>query len=88
MRFARAVFKIGSKLSESNNKNNSKIVCSYADKMSGVALTFGTNDRGEYLCQIEVRGYSSAYCKGVIAEIKELIKTTYRCKVDTLFYAY
>lgn len=35
-----------------------------------------------------VEGRTSAYCKGMVAEIKQMLKDTFRCKIDVLLYVY
>lgn len=36
----------------------------------------------------EVKGKTTAYCKGVVAEIKQMFKDVFNCKIDVLVYAY
>jgi hypothetical protein len=36
----------------------------------------------------EAEGKTSAYCKGMVAEIKQMLKDIYKCKIDVMLYAY
>ena len=36
----------------------------------------------------EADGNTSAYCKGMVAEIKQMLKDTFNCKIEVMFYAY
>ena len=54
-------------------------------------ITDFCNQLGAYNCLVatyEAEGRTSAYCKGVVAEIKQMLKDTFNCKIDVIFYAY
>lgn len=36
----------------------------------------------------QAEGNTSAYCKGMMAEIKQMLKDIFKCKIDVMFYAY
>ena len=36
----------------------------------------------------EAEGNTSAYCKGMVAEIKQMLKDIFNCKIEVAFYAY
>lgn len=36
----------------------------------------------------QAEGNTSAYCKGMVAEIKQMLKDIFKCKIDVMFYAY
>ena len=53
-----------------------------------VAFNLGYNNNNGLVATYEVEGKTSAYCKGVVAEIKQMLKDTFNCKIDVLLYAY
>lgn len=59
----------------------------FANKVDAV-LQAGRNNDGKVLYIVEARGETSAYCKGVVAEIKQLVKDAFNCKLEVLFYSY
>jgi hypothetical protein len=36
----------------------------------------------------EAEGKTSSYCNGMVAEIKQMLKDTFNCKIDVMFCAY
>ena len=40
------------------------------------------------LAHYEVNGKTLAYCKGVVAEIKQMFKDIFKCKIEVLLKAY
>ena len=53
-----------------------------------VAFNLGYNSNNGLMATYQAGGKTSAYCKGVVAEIKQMLKDIFKCKIDTTFYAY
>lgn len=53
-----------------------------------VAFNLGYNDNNGLVATYQAEGKTSAYCKGMVAEIKQMLKDTFNCKIDVVFYAY
>lgn len=62
-------------------------VLDFANKLDFV-FNAGTNPNGELVYDVEVEGNTSAYCKGIVEEVKFLVKKAFNCKLEVLFYAY
>ncbi|MBQ6863255.1 MAG: hypothetical protein IJO14_03335 [Clostridia bacterium] len=48
----------------------------WADKVD-VGISLGTSDDNTFLCEYHVVGQTVAYCKGLVAELKQMIKTEF-----------
>lgn len=53
-----------------------------------VFFNLGWDDNNGLVATYEAEGKTSAYCKGMVAEIKQMLKDTFNCKIDVMFYAY
>lgn len=62
-------------------------VISFADKYD-LPFTFGWTDDNELIYRIEAEGKTSAYCKGMVAEVKQMVKEIFNCKLEVILYAY
>lgn len=62
-------------------------VIDFANKHD-IAFEIGWDDNNGLVANYEVEGTTSAYCKGMIAEVKQMLKDTFHCKIDVMFYAY
>ena len=62
-------------------------VYDFANK-HGVEFNIGFDGEYNFLASYEAEGKTSAYCKGVVAEIKQMLKEIFNCKVETLLYVY
>ena len=51
-------------------------------------FNIGWDDRDGLVATYEAEGKTSAYCKGMVAEIKQMLKDIFQCKIDVMFYAY
>jgi len=54
----------------------------------GVFFDLGWDANDCFVATYEAEGKTSAYCKGMVAEIKQMLKDIYNCKIDVMFYAY
>lgn len=68
-------------------ENLVKPICDFADKHNAV-FSLGYNENGELVARYEAEGKTSAYCKGIIAEIKQMLKDIFNCKIEILLYVY
>ena len=64
-----------------------KPIIDFADK-HGVAFNLGMDDANTVYATYQAEGKTSAYCKGMVAEIKQMLKDIFHCKIDVIFYAY
>ena len=62
-------------------------ICDFATKHD-VGFDSGYDSQGNLVATYEAEGKTSAYCKGMVAEIKQMLKDTFNCKIDVLLYAY
>lgn len=64
-----------------------KPICDFADKHNA-PFDLAYSSDGSLVATYEIEGKTSSYCKGVLAEIKQMLKDTFNCKIDVLLYAY
>ncbi len=62
-------------------------ICDFATKHD-VSFDSGFDDKGNLIATYEAEGKTSAYCKGMVLEIKQMLKDAFNCKIDVLLYAY
>ena len=62
-------------------------IVDFADK-HGVYFNLGYGADGSLVATYQAEGKTSAYCKGMVAEIKQMLKDAFNCKIDVMFYAY
>lgn len=53
-----------------------------------IAFNLGYGNDNGLVATYHAEGKTSAYCKGMVAEIKQMLKDAFHCKIDVLFYAY
>ena len=53
-----------------------------------VYFNIGWDDNNGLVATYNAEGLTSAYCKGLVAEVKQMLKDTFKCKIDVMFYAY
>lgn len=51
-------------------------------------FNLGWDNNNKLVATYEAEGKTSAYCKGMVAEIKQMLKDVFKCKIDVMFYAY
>lgn len=54
----------------------------------GIALQVGHNAEGKLISSCLVEGRTSAYCKGVVAEVRQLLQDALMCKTEVLMHAW
>lgn len=62
-------------------------VIEFANKHD-IHFNMGFDTNNYLVVTSEAEGLTPAYCKGMIAEVKQMLKDTFKCKLDVLFYAY
>ena len=53
-----------------------------------IIFTIGYNKENDLVAVYEAEGKTSAYCKGMIAEIKQMLKDAFNCKIEVVLYIY
>ena len=88
MMYSRQDVRINTKITD-NEKiiNLAQPICDFATKHD-VSFNIGYDDKGFLVATYEAEGKTSAYCKGMVAEIKQMLKDTFNCKIDVILYAY
>lgn len=65
-----------------------KPVIEFANE-KGISLSIGINDEdGKLYSECVVRGQSTRYCKALVADVKDMLRQTFRCKMDMIFHAW
>lgn len=53
-----------------------------------IYFNLGWDTNNGLVATYAAEGNTSAYCKGMVAEIKQMLKDTFHCKIEVMFYAY
>ena len=53
-----------------------------------IYFNLGLDTNNSLVATYEAEGNTSAYCKGMVAEIKQMLKDTFNCKIEVMFYVY
>jgi len=62
-------------------------ICDFADE-HGVYFNLGYAADGSLMATYQTEGRTSAYCKGMMAEMKQMLKDIFNCKIEVTFSAY
>lgn len=88
MNYSRQDVRIHTKITDEETLvRMTKPIGDFADKHNA-PFNLGYGSDGSLIATYEVEGKTSAYCKGVVAEIKQMLKDTFNCKIDVVLYAY
>lgn len=88
MEYSRQDVRINTKITDEETiARMAKPIIDFADK-HGVYINIGWSNDGGLVATYEAEGKTSAYCKGMVAEIKQMLKDEFHCKIDVMFYAY
>lgn len=88
MEYSRQDVRINTKITDEETITRmAKPIVDFADK-HGVYINIGWGNDGGLVATYQAEGKTSAYCKGMIAEIKQMLKDAFHCKIDVMFYAY
>ena len=53
-----------------------------------ISVELAYNGSGNLICTVDVEGCTSMYCRGCVAEIKNMLEEAFNCKLKTLLTAY
>lgn len=88
MAYSRQDIRINTKITDVEQlKTMASPVIEFANKHK-IHFNMGFDANNYLVVTSEATGLTSAYCKGMVAEIKQMLKDTFKCKLDVLFYAY
>ena len=88
MEYSRQDVRINTKITDEETiAKMAKPIVDFADK-HGVYFNLGYGNDGSLVATYQAEGKTSAYCKGMVAEIKQMLKDAFHCKIDVMFYAY
>lgn len=88
MMYSKQMVRINTKItSEETLVKMAQPIVDFAEKHD-VSIQFGYDADGAFMASYAANGITSAYCKGMMAEIKQMLKDTFHCKIEVLFYAY
>ena len=88
MNYSRQDVRINTKITDEETiVKMAQPILDFANKHDGAINSGYCNDNG-LVATYQTEGKTSAYCKGMVAEIKQMLKDIFHCKVDVLFYAY
>ena len=82
----REVIKINTKVTDVEKiKGMAQPIITFANKHDiEFGLSYNTNN--ELISNCAADGKTSAYCKGMVAEVKQMLKDAFHCKLDVLLY--
>ena len=66
---------------------DAKILMDFANAHD-ISVEIGYNESGNLICTVDVEGRTSMYCRGCVAEIKNMLEEAFNCKLKTLLNAY
>ena len=88
MNYSRQDVRINTKITDEETiVKMAQPILDFANKHD-VAFNLGYGNDNGLVATYQAEGKTSAYCKGMVAEIKQMLKDIFHCKVDVLFYAY
>ena len=88
MVYSKQIIRINTKITDEEKiKVMAQPILDFVNK-HGVAFNLGYNDKNELIAEYSAEGRTSSYCKGMVAEVKQMIKDIFKCKIDTILYAY
>ena len=88
MAYCKQTVKIKTKIKDRNEiKKLGNEILDFVNK-HGICFDCGYNAEGEVIAVYETEGRKTAYCKVLIAEVKQLLKDTYKCKIEVILYMY
>lgn len=88
MNVSRQVVRISTKITDEETLTKMvQPILDFANKHD-VGFELGYDIDDGLIATYNAKGKTSAYCKGMVAEIKQMLKDIFRCKIDVMFYAY
>ena len=62
-------------------------IINFANKHE-IIFSLNFNQENDVISLCEATGRTSTYCKGMVAEVKQMLKDIFNCKLNVLLYAY
>lgn len=88
MNYSRQDVRINTKITDEETiVKMAQPILDFANKHD-VAFNLGYGNDNGLVATYQADGKTSAYCKGMVAEIKQMLKDAFNCKIDVLLYAY
>lgn len=88
-KFSRQILRINTKITDFEKiKAISQPVINFANKHDVYLKISVYNEDQKLYSECAAEGRTSAYCKGMVAEVKDMIKDAFKCNVEVMFYAY
>ena len=88
MAFSRQTVKINTKITDAEQiKTMVQHIIDFTNKHD-IRFILGYDEQNKLFSTYEVEGITSTYCKGMVAEVKQMLKDAFKCKLDVVFYAY
>lgn len=87
MKFARCIYRIYNDPGREVVNTRGKRIIDWADKHE-IHCNIGYNGNGNLMCEVAAEGYSSAFCRGMCAEIKEWLQREFSGKIVTMLDAH
>lgn len=88
MNYSRQDVRINTKITDEETiVKMAQPILDFANKHD-IAFNLGYDSDNGLVATYQAEGKTSAYCKGMVAEIKQMFKDIFHCKIDVLLYAY
>lgn len=59
-------------------------ILKFAEK-HGYDFLIGPDNRGDIVCVLGAEGRTNAYCKGVVTELKQMVRDEFHCRLERCF---
>lgn len=87
MNYSKQEVRINTKITDEKIKELVQPIADFTNKHD-IGFMIGYNRENNLVAIYEIEGKTSAYCKGMVAEIKQMLKDAFKCKIDVLVYIY
>lgn len=87
MNYSKQEVRINTKITDEKIKELVQPIVDFTNKHD-IGFMIGYSGENNLVATYEIEGKTSAYCKGMVAEIKQMLKDAFKCKIDVLVYIY
>lgn len=88
MAFSRKIIRINTKITDAEQiKTIAQPIFDFVNKHD-IGFRLECDEQNKLFSTCVVEGSTSAYCKGMVAEVQQMLKDAFKCKLDVVFYAY
>ena len=88
MAFSKQIIIINTKIRDAEQiKTIAQPIFDFVNKHD-IGFKLECDEQNKLFSTCAVEGNTSAYCKGMVAEVKQMLKDAFKCKLDVVFYAY